>query len=123
MPDLKLFRGVSGAMKVYTIGEAAGIITIRHAAAGTPFGQHEPLLHFSGSIGATDPKDNVELRVSSGVGQHQCSVVSSTISRVSKLLREVPSLWAISEWILCMGLCRSGGLGPTCRHQWLEIRL
>ena len=39
-PDLKWCGGLTEAIKIYTIAEAAGIATIPHAGAGTPFGQH-----------------------------------------------------------------------------------
>ncbi|MDE2768021.1 MAG: hypothetical protein OXI70_08020 [Chloroflexota bacterium] len=39
-PDLMWCGGLSEALKIYTIGEAAGIITIPHAAVATPWGQH-----------------------------------------------------------------------------------
>ena len=39
-PDMKWCGGLSEALKVYAIGEAAGIITVPHAAAATPWGQH-----------------------------------------------------------------------------------
>ena len=39
-PDLKWCGGLSEALKVYAIGESAGIITIPHAAAASPWGQH-----------------------------------------------------------------------------------
>lgn len=39
-PDIKWCGGLTELMKVYTIAEAAGIITIPHGGANTPFGQH-----------------------------------------------------------------------------------
>ena len=39
-PDMMWCGGLSEALKIYTIGEAAGIITIPHAAVATPWGQH-----------------------------------------------------------------------------------
>jgi L-rhamnonate dehydratase len=39
-PDLKWCGGLTEAVKIYTIAEAAGIATIPHAGAGTPYGQH-----------------------------------------------------------------------------------
>jgi L-rhamnonate dehydratase len=39
-PDLKWCGGLSEAVKIYTIAEAAGIETIPHGGANTPFGQH-----------------------------------------------------------------------------------
>ena len=39
-PDLKWCGGLSEAQKIYTIGEAAGLITVPHGGANTPFGQH-----------------------------------------------------------------------------------
>ncbi len=39
-PDMTWCGGLSETLKIYTIGEAAGIVTIPHAAAGTPRGQH-----------------------------------------------------------------------------------
>lgn len=39
-PDIKWCGGLSEAIKIYTIAEAAGIITIPHAGANNPFGQH-----------------------------------------------------------------------------------
>jgi L-rhamnonate dehydratase len=39
-PDLKWSGGLSEVVKIYTIAEAAGIPTIPHTGAGTPFGQH-----------------------------------------------------------------------------------
>ena len=39
-PDLKWCGGLTEAIKIYTIAEAAGIATIPHAGAGTPWGQH-----------------------------------------------------------------------------------
>nr|ANO58300.1 L-alanine-DL-glutamate epimerase [uncultured Alphaproteobacteria bacterium] len=39
-PDMKWCGGLSEALKIYAIGEAAGIITIPHAAAASPWGQH-----------------------------------------------------------------------------------
>ena len=39
-PDLKWGGGLTEAMKVHTIGEAAGIATVPHGGANDPFGQH-----------------------------------------------------------------------------------
>ncbi|MDA1189978.1 MAG: L-rhamnonate dehydratase [Chloroflexi bacterium] len=39
-PDLKWCGGLSEAIKIYTIAEAAGLITIPHSGGGTPWGQH-----------------------------------------------------------------------------------
>ena len=39
-PDLRWCGGLSEAVKIYTIAEAAGIITIPHTGANTAFGQH-----------------------------------------------------------------------------------
>ena len=39
-PDMKWCGGFSEALKIYTIGEAAGIITVPHAAVASPWGQH-----------------------------------------------------------------------------------
>jgi len=39
-PDMKWCGGLSEALKIYTIGEAAGIITIPHDAVAMPWGQH-----------------------------------------------------------------------------------
>ena len=39
-PDMKWCGGLSEALKIYTIGEAAGIITIPHAAVASAWGQH-----------------------------------------------------------------------------------
>lgn len=39
-PDIKWCGGLSEAVKVYYIAEAAGIATIPHTGAGNPFGQH-----------------------------------------------------------------------------------
>ncbi len=39
-PDIKWCGGLTEVMKIYTIAEAAGIITIPHGGANTPFGQH-----------------------------------------------------------------------------------
>ena len=39
-PDIKWCGGLSEAIKIYTIAEAAGISTIPHTGAGNPFGQH-----------------------------------------------------------------------------------
>jgi L-rhamnonate dehydratase len=39
-PDLSWGGGLTEAMKVHTIGEMAGIATIPHGGANTPFGQH-----------------------------------------------------------------------------------
>jgi L-rhamnonate dehydratase len=39
-PDIRFCGGLSEALKIYTIGEAAGVITIPHDAVATPWGQH-----------------------------------------------------------------------------------
>ncbi|MEX0761223.1 MAG: enolase C-terminal domain-like protein [Dehalococcoidia bacterium] len=39
-PDIKWCGGLSEAIKIYTIAEAAGIATIPHGGANTAFGQH-----------------------------------------------------------------------------------
>jgi L-rhamnonate dehydratase len=39
-PDLRWMGGLSEALKVYAMGEAAGLSTFPHAGAGLPFGQH-----------------------------------------------------------------------------------
>jgi L-rhamnonate dehydratase len=39
-PDLNWCGGLTEAVKIYTIGEAAGLQTIPHGGANTPFGQH-----------------------------------------------------------------------------------
>ncbi len=39
-PDIMWCGGLSEAVKIYAIGEAAGLITIPHTGAGTPWGQH-----------------------------------------------------------------------------------
>lgn len=39
-PDLKWCGGLTEAVKIYTIGEAAGLQTIPHGGANSPFGQH-----------------------------------------------------------------------------------
>ena len=39
-PDLKWCGGMSEALKIYTIAEAAGLVTIPHGGANSPFGQH-----------------------------------------------------------------------------------
>ena len=39
-PDIRWCGGLTEAVKIYTIGEAAGLITIPHTGAGTPWGQH-----------------------------------------------------------------------------------
>lgn len=39
-PDLKWCGGLSEAMKIYTLAEAAGLVTIPHGGANSPFGQH-----------------------------------------------------------------------------------
>lgn len=39
-PDLKWCGGLSEAVKIYTLGEAAGLQTIPHGGANSPFGQH-----------------------------------------------------------------------------------
>jgi L-rhamnonate dehydratase len=39
-PDLNWCGGLTEAMKIHVIGEAAGIATILHAGANNPFGQH-----------------------------------------------------------------------------------
>ena len=40
MPDLKFCGGLTEALKIYAIGEAAGIATMPHSGADAPFGQH-----------------------------------------------------------------------------------
>ncbi len=39
-PDIRWCGGLSEAVKIHTIAEAAGIVTIPHLGAGLPFGQH-----------------------------------------------------------------------------------
>jgi len=39
-PDIKWCGGLSEAIKIYILGEAAGLITVPHTGAGTPWGQH-----------------------------------------------------------------------------------
>ena len=39
-PDMKWAGGLSEIMKIYTIAEAVGLITVPHTGAGTPWGQH-----------------------------------------------------------------------------------
>ncbi len=39
-PDLLWGGGLTEAVKIHAIGEAAGVATIPHGGAGTPFGQH-----------------------------------------------------------------------------------
>ena len=39
-PDIKWSGGLTEAMKIHAIGEAAGIATVPHGGANTPFGQH-----------------------------------------------------------------------------------
>lgn len=39
-PDIKWSGGLTEAVKIYTIGEASGLVTIPHGGANTPFGQH-----------------------------------------------------------------------------------
>ncbi len=39
-PDINWCGGLSEAVKIYTIGEAAGLISIPHGGANSPFGQH-----------------------------------------------------------------------------------
>ncbi|MBI4658717.1 MAG: hypothetical protein HY735_07680 [Verrucomicrobia bacterium] len=39
-PDLKWCGGLTEAVKIYTIAEAAGLITIPHGGANSPYGQH-----------------------------------------------------------------------------------
>jgi L-rhamnonate dehydratase len=39
-PDIKWSGGLSELLKIYTIGEAAGLSTVPHGGANTPFGQH-----------------------------------------------------------------------------------
>ena len=39
-PDIKWCGGLSEALKVYTIGEAAGLSTVPHGGANRPFGRH-----------------------------------------------------------------------------------
>ncbi len=43
-PELRWGGGLSEALKIYTLGEAAGLSTIPHSGAGLPFGQH---FHFA----------------------------------------------------------------------------
>jgi L-rhamnonate dehydratase len=43
-PELRWAGGLTEALKVYTIAEAAGLTTIPHSGAGLPFGQH---FHFA----------------------------------------------------------------------------
>ena len=43
-PELRWGGGLSEALKIYTLGEAAGLTTIPHSGAGLPFGQH---FHFA----------------------------------------------------------------------------
>ena len=56
-PDLKWCGGLTEAVKIYTIAEAAGIAAIPHAGAGTPYGQHfsfampeSPMAEFWGQV-------------------------------------------------------------------------
>ena len=39
-PDLKWCGGLTEAVKIYTLAEAAGLQTIPHGGANSPFGQH-----------------------------------------------------------------------------------
>ena len=39
-PDLKWCGGMSEALKIYTVAEASGLVTIPHGGANSPFGQH-----------------------------------------------------------------------------------
>ncbi len=39
-PDIEWCGGLSEALKIYTLGEAAGLITIPHTGVDTPWGQH-----------------------------------------------------------------------------------
>lgn len=39
-PDIKWTGGLTEAVKIYTIGEASGLVTIPHGGANSPFGQH-----------------------------------------------------------------------------------
>jgi len=39
-PDIKWCGGLSEMIKIYTLAEAAGIITVPHTGGGHPFGQH-----------------------------------------------------------------------------------
>ena len=39
-PTLSGVAGLSEAIKIYTIAEAAGIVSIPHGGGNTPFGQH-----------------------------------------------------------------------------------
>ena len=39
-PDIKWCGGLTEMLKIYTIGEAAGLITIPHGGANSPFAQH-----------------------------------------------------------------------------------
>ncbi len=39
-PDMKWSGGLTEVMKIYIIAEAAGLITVPHTGAGTPWGQH-----------------------------------------------------------------------------------
>jgi L-rhamnonate dehydratase len=39
-PDLKFCGGLTEALKIYAIGEAAGLPTMPHSGADAPFGQH-----------------------------------------------------------------------------------
>lgn len=43
-PDLRWFGGLTEALKVYTLAEAAGLSTFPHSGASLPFGQH---FHFA----------------------------------------------------------------------------
>lgn len=43
-PELRWGGGLSEALKIYAIGEAAGLSTFPHSGAGLPFGQH---FHFA----------------------------------------------------------------------------
>lgn len=39
-PDLKWCGGLTEAVKIYAMAEAAGLVTVPHGGANTPFGQH-----------------------------------------------------------------------------------
>jgi L-rhamnonate dehydratase len=39
-PDMKWSGGLTEVVKIYTIAESAGLITVPHTSAGTPWGQH-----------------------------------------------------------------------------------
>lgn len=44
-PDINWCGGLSEAVKIYTLGEAAGLVTIPHGGANNPFGQHFALTY------------------------------------------------------------------------------